>query len=141
VAAAAAAVVGKTAELADAGTGIPGPAQLVDGAVRLVAASPSTAFSVAELLTTMAQREEGKDRLVCCHMECWELFLNGRMCTTWLSPVVLHALVLPATRSRLDVIYLVIDNVFPCLRVQGRVGGAPHVWLPATCSTSSRRGL
>jgi hypothetical protein len=45
-----------------AGTGIPAPAQLVDGAVRLVAASPSTAFSIADLLLTIAQREEGKGR-------------------------------------------------------------------------------
>jgi hypothetical protein len=45
-----------------AATGIPAPAQLVDGAVRLVAASPSTAFCIADLLLTSAQREEGKGR-------------------------------------------------------------------------------
>lgn len=69
----AAAVVGTAVELAapataaersaeSAATGIPAPAQLVDGAIHLVAASPSTAFSIADLLVTMAQCEEGKDR-------------------------------------------------------------------------------
>lgn len=45
-----------------AATGIPAPAQLVDGAIHLVAASPSTAFSIADLLVTMATCEDGKDR-------------------------------------------------------------------------------
>lgn len=67
----AAAVVGTAVELppaaaeggAESGaTGIPAPAQLVDGAIHLVAASPSTAFSIADLLVTMAGCEEGKDR-------------------------------------------------------------------------------
>jgi len=69
----AAAVVGTAVELAapataaerpseSVATGIPAPAQLVDGAIHLVAASPSTAFSIADLLVTMAQCEEGKDR-------------------------------------------------------------------------------
>jgi hypothetical protein len=43
-------------------TGIPAPAQLVDGAIHLVAASPSTAFSIADLLVTTATCEEGKNR-------------------------------------------------------------------------------
>jgi hypothetical protein len=64
--AAAAASAASSSHTADspssAGTGIPAPAQLVDGAVRLVAASPSTAFSIADLLLTIAQREEGKGR-------------------------------------------------------------------------------
>jgi hypothetical protein len=43
-------------------TGIPAPAQLVEGAVHLVAASPSTAFSIADLLVTMAQCDDGRQR-------------------------------------------------------------------------------
>lgn len=45
-----------------AATGIPAPAQLVDGAIHLVAANPSAAFSIADLLVTMASCEDGKDR-------------------------------------------------------------------------------
>jgi hypothetical protein len=69
----AAAVVGAAVELPAAATsaaaagdalspGIPAPAQLVDGAIHLVAASPSTAFSIADLLVTTATCEEGKNR-------------------------------------------------------------------------------
>jgi hypothetical protein len=61
-AAAAAAAVEAEGGGESATTGIPAPAQLVDGAVHLVAASPSTAFSIADLLVTMAQCEEGKQR-------------------------------------------------------------------------------
>lgn len=52
----------KAAGEPQAATGIPAPAQLVDGAIHLVAASPSTAFSIADLLVTMATCEDGKDR-------------------------------------------------------------------------------
>jgi UBA/TS-N domain len=57
---------GATAEAA----GIPEPAQLVDGAVRLAAAVPVTAFSIAELLATIAQRgSDDRRSVVACLLD------------------------------------------------------------------------
>lgn len=61
-AAAAAAIVGSAVDLPSTVPDTPAPTQLLEGALRLIAASPSTGFLIADLLLTIAQRDEGKDR-------------------------------------------------------------------------------